>query len=168
MSPRGQNGKKATRRCPCGYRDEPSRECSCDEAQLRRYRSKLSGPLLDRIDLRIPVPPVPWQRRELGVRGGTSSDEVRKRVTDARTRQSDRFVHTAWTLNADVPAPRFLDCCGISRSAETLLNRSAERLALSLRAHFRTIRVARTIADLESSSEITPTHIAEALSYRVS
>jgi magnesium chelatase family protein len=152
--------------CPCGYRDDASRECSCDDSQVRRYRGKLSGPLLDRIDLRVPVPAVPWQRIIGSPPPRESTLEARTRVIRARNKQRARYRQTPHRSNSEIPGQDLRLYCPLSTEAARLLERSAAKLEMSVRAHVRVLRVARTIADLEGASTIAANHVAEALSYR--
>ncbi len=152
--------------CPCGYFGDRSRECSCSPQQIRRYRARLSGPLQDRIDIQIEVPPV--SVRELHDRQptGESSSSILARVLEARSRQSERYRLDGIRTNAQLK-PRLLKrYCGLDRSGEALLEQAMTRLGLSARAHGRILRVARTIADLAGSERIEPVHVAEAIQYR--
>ena len=153
--------------CPCGYRGDPSRDCDCDEAGLRRYRARLSGPLMDRIDLHVPVPRLAW--RDLrGDRDAESSAAVRERVEAARARQRRRHAGRPYWSNAELPERAALR--GMGERARALLERAVDGLGLSVRAYVRTLRVARTIADLDPghAPEAPPTadHLAEALGFR--
>jgi magnesium chelatase family protein len=153
--------------CPCGHRGDPSRECSCDDAQVRRYRSKLSGPLLDRIDLHVPVPSVPWRTVTRAESASESSRAVRTRVCRAREVQQRRYRGSPYHINAELPVRAIRRHCEVSDDAAGLLERSVQKLGLSMRAYVRVLRVARTIADLEDAKTISPAHIAEAVSYRM-
>jgi magnesium chelatase family protein len=149
--------------CPCGHAGDPSRACICAAADVVRYRARLSGPLADRIDLHVQVPPVSIERLAAPAQGERSSD-IRARVDAARDRQRARYHDDS--CNARAPG-RWLDAHGgLERSARTLLRGAAERLHLSARAFHRVLRVARTIADLEASESIAAAHVAEALGYR--
>lgn len=152
--------------CPCGYYGDRSRECVCTPQQIRRYRAKLSGPLQDRIDIHIEVPPVPV--RELHDQGPApeASAVIRTRVLEARGRQSIRYRKDGIHTNAQLK-PRLLKrYCGLDDSGRGLLERAMVRLGLSARAHGRILRVARTIADLAGSDMIESIHVAEAIQYR--
>jgi magnesium chelatase family protein len=151
--------------CPCGFRDDPVRDCACREDQRARYRAKLSGPLLDRIDLRLSVPRL-TKHELLGAEPAEASLVVRDRVVAARERQLGRLQGTPWTCNAHLPGPVARRQAELTRSAERLLGHAVERAALSGRGFDRVVKVARTIADLESSPRIEDAHVLEALSYR--
>jgi len=153
--------------CPCGYRGDPSRECRCDEAQLRRYRAKLSGPLLDRIDLLVPVPALPWRSIAGGGLASESSRAVRARVLQARGVQERRYRESPYYTNSELSARAVRRHCPASARGMQLLERSVQKLGLSMRAYVRVLRVARTIADLEGAAAISDPHIAEAITYRL-
>ncbi len=151
--------------CPCGYFNDKSRECLCTPPMMQRYVSKVSGPLLDRIDIHIEVPAV--QYREL--RGGAAnegSEEIRARVLAARERQHERFAADRIHANAQMSTRQIRTYCELSSEAENLLERAMQQQGLSARAHDRILKVARTIADLEARPEIAIGHIAEAIQYR--
>lgn len=151
--------------CPCGHRGSRSGECRCDDATVARYVSKLSGPLLDRIDLQIDVAPVAFDdmvRREQAER----SQLIRARVVAARERQNDRFRGTALTSNAQIPSSAMRRFCTLDEAPMRVLGLAAAKRQFSARALDRIVRVARTIADLASSDEIRSEHVAEAITYR--
>jgi len=164
--------------CPCGYFNDKSRECMCTPPMIQRYVSKVSGPLLDRIDIHIEVPAV--QYKEL--RGGSAtegSSEIRARVLAARHRQHERFTLAGERTkgspraasrqvyaNAQMGTQQIRMYCELNSDAERLLERAMQQQGLSARAHDRILKVARTIADLEASPEIVVKHIAEAIQYR--
>jgi magnesium chelatase family protein len=151
--------------CPCGYRGDRERECVCPAIRLRQYRSRLSGPLLDRIDLRLEVPRVtPRERRSAG--DSETSAAVRSRVVAARERQTERLAGTGVHANAHMTSRLVRRFCRIESGATALLDRAYERLRLSARAADRVVKVARTIADLEGSERIRADHIRESLNYR--
>ena len=149
--------------CPCGNLGSSYKECTCTPAQIRRYRAKISGPLLDRIDLQVEVDGVKYD--ELADEsGGESSADVKKRVERARAIQRERFGSIR--TNASMGEGEIKKYCRLSRGCEDILRGAFERLSLSARARSRIIKVARTIADLDLSPEILPEHILEATSYR--
>ena len=152
--------------CPCGYRGDPERECTCDEAQLRRYRTRLSGPLLDRIDLHVVVSPVPW--RDMVGRGDSTeaSRTVAARIAEARERQARRYARDPYSVNADLPTRDLERHCRLYPGALDLLEQAVKKLGLSMRAYVRVMRVARTISDLAGEDAISAARLAEAISYR--
>ena len=152
--------------CPCGYYNHPTKECTCAAGAVHRYMNRISGPLLDRIDLHIEVTPVSLEELSSD-RTEESSATIRERVVRARAIQTARFegiegVHT----NAMMNSRMLREYCPLEASARTLLERAMERLNLSARAYDRIIKVARTIADLAGEEQIAPAHIAEAITYR--
>ncbi len=151
--------------CPCGYLGDRERDCTCPAHRVRQYGSRLSGPLLDRIDLRLDVPRVPPRDRRSGAHGEPSAT-VRARVAGARERQLARLAGTGEYANAHMSARHLRRLCTLDGDATALLDRAYERLRLSARACDRVIKVAQTIADLEAASTISSAHIAESLSYR--
>lgn len=151
--------------CPCGFSTDPERECVCTSGQLAKYRQKLSGPLLDRIDLQIQVPRL--RPEEMAARpDGESSAAIRQRVVAARMVQKQRNHQTSSYLNAHIPGKLLNDTCGLEHDAQTLLVNAARKFAMSARGYDKVIRIARTIADLENATNIKSSHIAEALQYR--
>ncbi len=152
--------------CPCGYRNDPRRECHCSVPQIERYMNKISGPLLDRIDIHIEVPAVPYS--ELANQSpGTSSLAMRESVTIARQRQRTRFADTSTRQNAHMTSREVRTYCELDDACRGLLKTAMSEFGLSARAHDKVLRVSRTIADLENSDHITPTHISEAINYRM-
>ena len=151
--------------CPCGFFTDPQKECTCTPLQIQRYRSKVSGPLLDRIDIQVEVPTLRYQ--ELANKdAGESSDEVRQRVNAARSIQLQRFVNRKIHANAQMGAKDIRRYCAVNDAAEKLLETAINKLGLSARAYSRILKVSRTIADLDGSEEIESPHIAEAIQYR--
>jgi magnesium chelatase family protein len=151
--------------CPCGYRNDPRRDCHCTLPQIERYMAKISGPLLDRIDIQIEVPAVPF--RELSARTpGTSSAQMRQHVVSAREIQSGRFAGTATRQNGQMSHRQIRAFCPLDEPCMNLLRATMTELGLSARAHDKILRLARTIADLDSCDAISPAHISEAINYR--
>ncbi|MBI5179227.1 MAG: YifB family Mg chelatase-like AAA ATPase [Nitrospinae bacterium] len=151
--------------CPCGYATDPHKECKCTGAEIRRYRRKISGPLLDRIDIQVEVPSVKYQELKSDD-GCENSSAIRERVEQARERQTRRFAKSRIYRNAEMGARQIKAYCPIGADAENLLKMAMERLGLSARAHARTLKVARTIADLAGCDDIGTEHVAEAIQYR--
>lgn len=150
--------------CPCGYLGHPTRPCTCSLSAIQRYRSRISGPLLDRIDLHVNVEPVDYNSLA-SQQGGESSQEVRQRVVQARTIQQQRLGDLA-SCNAYIPDSKLRSICQTTTSASQMLSLAFQRLGMSARGYSRILKVARTIADLEGSEKIHEAHIAEALQYR--
>ena len=152
--------------CPCGYFGDPLHPCSCGPISIGRYRSRISGPLLDRIDIHLEVPAVPYG--ELLSQGGAErSADVRIRVEAARAIQRRRFqgqlgVHA----NAHMTSRDLRRHCRLSDEAESVLRQAVTRLGLSARAYHRILKIARTIADLAGAAELTTDHVSEAVQYR--
>jgi magnesium chelatase family protein len=152
--------------CPCGFFGDPTRECHCTPPQIQRYVSKISGPLLDRMDIHIEVPAVKYKE----LRGESSAEDsaaVRARVVAARHRQAARFAHEKRVYaNAQMPPKLIRKHCAINADGEKLLETAVTRLGLSARAHDRILKVARTIADLDASDSVESRHLSEAIQYR--
>lgn len=152
--------------CPCGYYNHPEKECVCAPGVVQRYLSKVSGPLLDRIDLHVEVVPVSFDEMTAERKSETST-QIRERVVKAREIQSDRFKdNQSIYCNAMMPSNMVKEICVINEAGRTLLKTAMERLGLSARAYDRILKVSRTIADLASSEEIKIEHLAEAIQYR--
>ena len=151
--------------CPCGFYSDPHQECTCTIPQIQRYKAKMSGPLLDRIDIHVEVPPVRFQDISTESPGDPSS-EIKKRVKKARTIQQERFKGKKIYCNAQMASRHIKKFCQIDESSQMLLKRAMEKLGLSARAYTRIIKVSRTIADLEGEENIQSHHISEAIQYR--
>lgn len=152
--------------CPCGYRNDSRRSCHCSIPQIERYMAKISGPLLDRIDIHIEVPSVDF--KELSSKqAGTPSAEMREQVVSARNIQTERFGDSRINCNAQMNSRRVRDFCELDKDCQTLLRDSVNEMGLSARAHDKVLRVSRTIADLEQSPHILTHHIQEAVNYRM-
>ncbi len=152
--------------CPCGYYNHPEKECVCAPGVVQRYLSKVSGPLLDRIDLHVEVVPVSFDEIT-SLQKSETSEDIRARVVLAREVQSKRFQkNTEVYCNAMMPSAMVKEICVISDAGRTLLKTAMERLGLSARAYDRILKVSRTIADLSASEEIKIEHLAEAIQYR--
>jgi magnesium chelatase family protein len=152
--------------CPCGYYNHPEKECVCAPGVVQRYLSKVSGPLLDRIDLHVEVVPVSFDQMTT-LRKNETSEEIRERVVKAREIQSERFKgRKDIYCNAMMPANMVKEICVINDAGRTLLKTAMERLGLSARAYDRILKVSRTIADLAGTPEIKIEHLAEAIQYR--
>lgn len=153
--------------CPCGYFGDSTHMCKCSISQILRYQKKLSGPILDRIDIHLDVPAVKVENLTTSdTQYEEDSKTIRKRVQRARDRQSIRFQDLKIKTNAEMTTKQVKTFAVLSDTCLSLLSKATEKLNLSARSYFRTIKVARTIADLEGKKEITPEHIAEALQYR--
>lgn len=152
--------------CPCGFLGDARRECRCTPRQVERYRRRLSGPLLDRLDLAVEVPRVPVEALR-GDAGGEASAAIRERVLAARLIQQRRLGPTGGRANATLSARAVAEHCRLSPAAERVLERAAARFALSARAYHRVLKVARTLADLAAAPRLTPEHVAEAVQFRL-
>jgi magnesium chelatase family protein len=163
--------------CPCGFAGDPEHACSCSPMMITRYQKRLSGPLLDRIDIHVEVPRVPFQKLS-DERRGEPSASIRARVEAARARQAARFAKGAGrgsrgevtspllTTNADMGPTEVRDYCQVDEAGQRLLAAAMRQMSLSARAYHRVLKLARTIADLAGSERILPAHIAEAIQYR--
>ena len=151
--------------CPCGYYGDGTNRCTCSDVKIKRYLSRISGPLLDRFDIHVEVPPVKFE--ELRSSEITeSSAEIKKRVDAARKIQRERFMGSSTLCNAKINAEQFEKACIIDKAAEKTLKEAFESLGLTARAYDRVLKVARTIADLEQSEVIRSEHVLEAVQYR--
>jgi magnesium chelatase family protein len=151
--------------CPCGYFGDRVRSCRCSPQQIRQYQAKISGPLLDRIDLHIEVPSIKY-RALTGTEEGESSAVVKRRVDSARDRQKQRFGSAGAVTNARMTEKQIRSFCMIDEASHQLMEMAIEKLGLSARAMNRILKVSRTIADLEGREKIEPMHVAEAIQYR--
>jgi magnesium chelatase family protein len=151
--------------CPCGYYNDPNHDCACAVPQISRYLSKISGPLLDRIDLQIEVPALTVE--EIGsTAAGESSDQIRSRVETAREIQADRFSRSAIESNGEMTNRHIRKFCQLDESCRKRLEDAVKRLGLSARAYDRILKVSRTIADLSGAETIGSEHLSEAVQYR--
>jgi magnesium chelatase family protein len=151
--------------CPCGFASDPDKECSCTQQAIQRYQRKLSGPLLDRIDVHVEVPRVEYDKLT-GTRTPESSASIRERVQRAREIQLQRFAGTRITCNAEMGPKEVRQYCPVEPAAQTLLKAAVQQLHLSARAFHRTLKLARTIADLAGAEVLGAAHVAEAIQYR--
>jgi magnesium chelatase family protein len=151
--------------CPCGYFGDSSRACTCSSASVTRYQKRISGPLLDRIDMHVEVPRVDFEKLSAD-RTGEPSDEIRSRVEAARQRQIGRMRDAAMLCNADMGPSEVRRFCSLDESGRSLIRQAMQQLGLSARAYHRVLKLARTIADLEGGEAIRTVHLAEALQYR--
>jgi len=152
--------------CPCGFYNHPERECSCPPGTVQKYLNKISGPLLDRIDLHVEVTPVAFSELS-STRQQENSADIRNRVIAAREKQADRYKDNSGIYcNAQISSKMLKEICVINAAGANLLKIAMEKLNLSARAYDRIIKVSRTIADLSASEEIKPEHLAEAIQYR--
>jgi magnesium chelatase family protein len=153
--------------CPCGFYNHPEKECTCPPGAVQKYLNKISGPLLDRIDLHVEVTPVPFNELSNRNSKGEPSSAIRERVIKARQVQTERYKNNlGMYANAQMSSKQLREICTINTAGEALLKRAMERLNLSARAYDRILKVSRTIADLGNSAEIKAEHLAEAIQYR--
>lgn len=151
--------------CPCGYRTDPKRECTCTPPMVKKYVSKISGPLLDRIDIHIEVPSVEY--KELSSESGSEpSADIRERVEKARRIQLDRFEGSRTFFNAGMNTKQLRNHCALDDASRQIMGLAIDKMGLSARAHDRILKVSRTIADLEGAETLTADHVAEAIQYR--
>ncbi len=151
--------------CPCGYFGHPTRKCTCANGAATKYMHRVSGPLLDRLDIHVEVPPVEYDQISSKEKG-ESSEAIRARVNKAREIQLKRYAGTGILNNAALSAPHLQTFCPLTTDAKEMMRKVFDSLALSARGHDRILKVARTIADLEGSDVITADHVAEAVQYR--
>ena len=153
----------ASNPCPCGYLGHPTKKCSCSFYSVQQYRKRLSGPILDRIDIHVDIPPVK-EEKLISNEKAESSSAVRERVCVTRQKQIKRFGKPQ--TNAEMNSNQIRTMCTMSDAASTLLKTAISRLSLSARSYFKMIKIAQTISDLENTDRIEGKHIAEALQYR--
>lgn len=151
--------------CPCGYRGDPRRQCHCNPMQVERYTARISGPLLDRLDIHIEVPPVPF-RQLSDQTAGTGSETMKSDVQAAREMQQRRFGKGSLRLNGRMTPSQIRKHCKLASEAESLLKTAMEEMGLSARAHDKILRIGRTIADLDGADTIEANHLSEAINYR--
>ena len=152
--------------CPCGWLNDPVKPCTCAPSAVTKYQKRISGPLLDRIDIHIEVPRVDYEKLS-NERLGESSAEIRQRVENARQVQRERFVESpSIACNADMRLAEVRKFCKLDETSESLMRSAMSQMNLSARAYHRVLKLARTIADLAGSENIQPPHLAEALQYR--
>ena len=159
------HGKQATHGCPCGYHTDPRRECTCSAAAVARYQKRVSGPLLDRMDVFVEVPPVEYEKL-VDEEPVEDSSQARLRVERARHIQEERFRDSGFLCNAEMGPAEVWKACPLDDSARGLLQAATQRLSLSARAFHRILKVSRTIADLDGAKDIGVAHLAETLQYR--
>ena len=155
--------------CKCGYYGDPTKQCTCTPTSIKKYLERVSGPLLDRIDIEIELPSVSYDEISGKSAAGEPSINIRNRVNEARAFSVERFKRggdRVDVLNANMPVDMLHKYCVPNKEASELMREAFENLGLSARGHDRVLRVARTIADLDASEEIRPEHISEAIMYR--
>ena len=151
--------------CPCGYLTDPERNCSCFPSAIIKYQKKISGPLIDRIDLHVEVPKVKFEKLTSD-QPAESSIEIRKRVLAARAIQLKRFSGINLITNSEMSSRQTKEFCAVDQKTLDLLRQAVTQLNLSARSYFRLLKIARTIADLTGQEQIKLEHVAEALQYR--
>jgi magnesium chelatase family protein len=151
--------------CKCGWYGHPSGRCTCSEKSVQEYRAKVSGPLLDRIDMHVEVPALNYEElKDKSV--SESSADIKKRVNAARNIQIERYKGSDIKNNAQISSSKLREYCDLDAKGEKLMKSAFDRLGLTARSYDRILRVARTIADLDGGGDITPVHLAEAIQYR--
>lgn len=155
----------ASNPCPCGYYGDEQKECKCSETQILNYKKKISGPILDRIDIHVEVPRVEFDKLSSGL-AEESSEEIKKRIKKARDIQKERFKNTTYITNSEMNSESVKRFCEVCEGSKSVLKNAVDKMFLSARAYFRILKLARTIADLDGENNILPAHIAEALQYR--
>lgn len=153
--------------CPCGFLNDPDKECKCSSAQITRYRRKISGPILDRIDIHVEVPRIRYEEMASD-ESEESSDQIRRRIEKARETQKQRFqANEELKTNSEMNNKKVKKFCSVGKKAQSLLKTAVEEYSLSARSYFRILKVARTIADLENNSEIQEENVSEAIQLRI-
>ncbi|MCD6578297.1 YifB family Mg chelatase-like AAA ATPase, partial [bacterium] len=152
--------------CPCGYYNDPYHECTCSLNEVQRYRKKISGPIMDRIDIQIEVLPVPIEDLQ-NKRSGESSEKIKARIEEVRGMQRNRYDKEKFSLNSDIPNKLMEKYCNLDGESQSLLKQAMRLYNFSARSYKKIIKIAKTIADLDRSEKITPNHISEAINYRV-
>jgi magnesium chelatase family protein len=151
--------------CPCGFASDPEKSCICTPAQMVNYRKKISGPILDRIDLHIEVPRVKFEKLS-SQSDSENSKTIKQRVEKARQQQTKRFKEIPFITNSEMTSETVKQFCPLDDISKALLKNAVEQMHLSARAYFRILKLARTIADLSGEDNVLTPHIAEALQYR--
>ena len=155
----------ASNPCPCGYLGDREKNCTCSSTQIINYKKKISGPILDRIDLHIEVPRIKFDKLASDI-NSEKSEDIKKRVENARTLQSQRFIGTNFITNSEMSPEAVKNFCRVDNASTNLLHQAVDQMHLSARGYFRILKLARTIADLANETNILTPHIAEALQYR--
>ena len=151
--------------CPCGYLGDKEKTCICSPTQTQNYKKRISGPIIDRIDLHVEVPRIDFEKLSERT-GGENSSTIKKRVEAARKIQRLRFQKTPFVTNSEMSSEAVKRFCALDNETKQIIKEAVEKLHLSARAYFRLLKLARTIADLASSESIKTSHMAEALQYR--
>lgn len=151
--------------CPCGFLGDQEKSCICSPSQVINYKKKISGPILDRIDIHVEVPRIKYEKLT-GESGGEESAQIKERVEKARLKQAERFKDMPFLTNSEMSSEVVKKFCKVGEGSENILRQAVDRLHLSARAYFRVLKLARTIADLAGEEEIQTAHVAEALQYR--
>ena len=152
--------------CPCGYLGHPKKECKCTDKMIRKYENRISGPILDRIDIHLTVPEVKVEKLSDLQKRAETSQLVRQRVQKARDRQTRRFKGSRLTCNAEMNTKEVKKYCPLDADSLRLMQLATEKMNFSARAYYRIVKVARTIADLSGVEEINSVHVGEAIQYR--